>query len=81
MYDGAVDPLLEELGVASPADWKASGAEGLVVLRSTVMDPYLSSPAQNGQIAGFLAALGRASETALARTSALSTAGVVGAKR
>ncbi len=74
MYDGAVDPLLDDLGVASAEEWRASGAQGLVVLRSTVMDPYLSSPAQDGQLAGFLAALGRASETALAATTALATA-------
>lgn len=73
MYDGAVDPLLDDLGVATVEEWRASGAQGLVVLRSTVMDPYLSSPAQDGQLAGFLAALGRASEAALDATVALAT--------
>jgi glutamate/tyrosine decarboxylase-like PLP-dependent enzyme len=43
MYDGAVDPILAELGI-DPDDWKESGAEGLVVLRSTVMDPFLAEP-------------------------------------
>jgi glutamate/tyrosine decarboxylase-like PLP-dependent enzyme len=66
MYDGAVDPLLAELGVASPAEWKASGAEGLVVLRSTVMDPFLLDPSPApDHVRGFIDALRRAAEAAL----------------
>ena len=44
MYDGAVDPLLAALEVCSEEEWKAQGDEGLVVLRSTVMDPFLAAP-------------------------------------
>src|SRR5690625_6221180 len=44
MYDGAVDPILEELGIATAEEWRAAGSEGLVVLRSTVMDPFLADP-------------------------------------
>ena len=44
MYDGAVDPHPRALGVCTVEEWKAAGADGLVVLRSTVMDPFLVSP-------------------------------------
>jgi glutamate/tyrosine decarboxylase-like PLP-dependent enzyme len=66
MYDGAVDPILAELGVATPEEWKAGGAAGLVVLRSTVMDPFLAEPAPvPDHISGFIAALRRAAKIAL----------------
>jgi glutamate/tyrosine decarboxylase-like PLP-dependent enzyme len=58
MYDGAVDSLLARLGVCEVDEWRESGSEGLVVLRSTVMDPFLiSSPPAPDHIAGFIAAL------------------------
>ncbi|MGD8321363.1 MAG: pyridoxal-dependent decarboxylase, partial [Gemmatimonadota bacterium] len=59
MYDGAVDPLLEELGVSVDA-WKAEGSRGLVVLRSTVMDPYLGLGAGADHATGLLDAVHRA---------------------
>jgi len=66
MYDGAVDPVLAELGVCTVDDWRAAGAAGLVVLRATVMDPFLASttPARE-HLTGFVAALGRAARAAL----------------
>lgn len=64
MYDGAVDPLLDELGV-DVEDWKAPGSGGLVVLRSTVMDPFLGEGAGASHAEGFLGALHRACEAAL----------------
>jgi hypothetical protein len=65
MYDGAVAPLLDDLGVCSMSEWKASGREGLVVLRSTVMDPYLiSPPPAPDHVAGFVGALQRAADSA-----------------
>ncbi|MCZ6755390.1 MAG: pyridoxal-dependent decarboxylase [Gemmatimonadetes bacterium] len=68
MYDGAVDPLLEQLGVATPAEWTAAGKEGLVVLRSTVMDPFLADPPPSpDHISGFLDALADAGAVSLAR--------------
>jgi glutamate/tyrosine decarboxylase-like PLP-dependent enzyme len=68
MYDGAVDPLLEQLGVATPAEWAAAGKEGLVVLRSTVMDPFLADPPPSpDHISGFLDALVDAGAVSLAR--------------
>jgi glutamate/tyrosine decarboxylase-like PLP-dependent enzyme len=71
MYDRAVDPLLAELGVASPEAWRASGAEGLVVLRSTVMDPFLDAPPPApDHLRGFVAALRLAAEAALQGTLA-----------
>lgn len=60
MYDGAIDPALATLGVCSVEEWKASGVEGLVVLRSTVMDPFLDPPATPDHVAGYVAALRRA---------------------
>ena len=67
MYDGAVAPLIEALGVCSFEEWKASTSEGLVVLRSTVMDPFLDSPTPGpDHIAGYAAALRRACTAALA---------------
>lgn len=66
MYDGAVDPLLEALEVAGPEEWKAAGTEGLVVLRSTVMDPFLAvTPEGKGHLQGFVQALGRAAKASL----------------
>ncbi|HET7552798.1 MAG TPA: pyridoxal-dependent decarboxylase [Gemmatimonadaceae bacterium] len=58
MYRGAVEPLLERLGVCDVAEWEASGADGLVVLRSTVMDPFLvAPPPAPDHITGFVSAL------------------------
>jgi glutamate/tyrosine decarboxylase-like PLP-dependent enzyme len=66
VYDGAVDPVLAELGVCTVDDWRAAGGAGLVVLRATVMDPFLASttPARE-HLTGFVAALGRAARAAL----------------
>ena len=61
MYDGAVDPVLAGLGVCDAAAWREAGAEGLVVLRATVMDPFLADPSPaRDHLRGFVAALGRA---------------------
>ena len=66
MYRGAVDPLLERLGVCDSEEWAASGAEGLVVLRSTVMDPFLvAPPPAPDHIAGFVGALYSAARQSL----------------
>jgi glutamate/tyrosine decarboxylase-like PLP-dependent enzyme len=60
-YDGAIDPILAALAVGSVDEWKASGPEGLVVLRSTIMDPFLADPPPApDHIRGFLGALRRA---------------------
>ena len=65
-YDGAVDPVLAALGVCTPLQWRASGDEGLVVLRSTVMDPFLGSgPPGPDHLSGFVAALRRAAADSL----------------
>jgi glutamate/tyrosine decarboxylase-like PLP-dependent enzyme len=73
-YDGAIDSLLAELGVCTPEAWRASANEGLVVLRSTVMDPFLAPPSLGGapvdyldHVAGFVTALRRSCEGALHR--------------
>jgi len=59
MYEGAMDALLEQVG-SSVEEWRAGGADGLVVLRSTVMDPFLAEPSGPDHISGFIAALKRA---------------------
>jgi hypothetical protein len=65
-YDGAIDPVLEALAIGSVDEWKASGAEGLVVLRSTIMDPFLAAPPPApDHVSGFLGALRRACADAL----------------
>lgn len=61
MYEGAVDAVLGALDVCAVDDWRAAGAEGLVVLRATVMDPFLAE--HDGgvdHVAGFVAAVRRA---------------------
>jgi len=63
VYDGAIEPLLADLGVAVE-EWRRS-AEGLVVLRSTVMDPFLVSDAGAGHVQGYVRALRRACEASL----------------
>jgi glutamate/tyrosine decarboxylase-like PLP-dependent enzyme len=64
-YDGAIDPVLRELGIGSPDDWQLDPG-GLVVLRATVMDPFLAErkPATD-HVAGFAAALAHACAAAL----------------
>jgi glutamate/tyrosine decarboxylase-like PLP-dependent enzyme len=65
-YDGAIDPILAALAVGSVAEWRASGAEGLVVLRSTIMDPFLvAPPPAPDHVSGFVGALRRACEAVL----------------
>ena len=66
MYDGAVGPVLAALEVCSFDEWKASGSEGLVVLRSTVMDPFVDPPGTGpDHVAGYITALREACSAAL----------------
>ncbi|CAN5662320.1 pyridoxal-dependent decarboxylase [soil metagenome] len=53
MYDGAIEPILEALGVGSTESWKAGGADGLVVLRATVMDPFMAEETGPDHVGGF----------------------------
>jgi glutamate/tyrosine decarboxylase-like PLP-dependent enzyme len=65
-YDGAIGPILDALAVGSVDDWKRGGMEGLVVLRCTVMDPFLTAPPPApDHVTGFLGALRRACAEAL----------------
>ena len=65
-YDGAIDPILASLAVGSADEWRASGPEGLVVLRSTIMDPFLAAPPPApDHVVGFIGALRRACEEAV----------------
>ena len=66
MYDGAVDPLLEQLGVCTVNDWKESAAEGLTVLRSTVMDPFaITLPPAPDHVSGLVTTLQRVAQSVL----------------
>lgn len=66
MYDGAIRPLLLDLGVCTEDEWKQAGSEGLVVLRSTVMDPFLAAPPPApDHVSGFVTALRHACDAAL----------------
>jgi glutamate/tyrosine decarboxylase-like PLP-dependent enzyme len=66
-YNGAIGPILQALAVGSADEWRAGGEEGLVVLRSTIMDPFLAaSPPAPDHVSGFVAALRRACDDALA---------------
>ncbi|HEU5041336.1 MAG TPA: pyridoxal-dependent decarboxylase, partial [Gemmatimonadales bacterium] len=65
MYEGAIDPVLHDLGVGSVEEWRAGGAAGLVVLRSTIMEPFLAAPGGPDHVSGFVAALRRACREAL----------------
>jgi glutamate/tyrosine decarboxylase-like PLP-dependent enzyme len=64
-YDGAVPPLLEQLAVGSLDEWR--GPEGgLVVLRATVMDPFMAAPPPvPDHVVGFVGALRRAAAEAM----------------
>ena len=64
-YDGAVPALLPGLGLSGTEEWKAC-REGLVVLRSTVMDPFLAGDVGGtDHVVGYVAALRRACATAM----------------
>jgi len=64
-YDGAVPALLLALGLSGTEEWKAC-REGLVVLRSTVMDPFLAGDVGGtDHVVGYVAALRRACATAI----------------
>ena len=64
-YDGAVPALIPALGLDAVEEWKQC-REGLVVLRSTVMDPFLAGEAGGtDHVVGYIAALRRACVTAL----------------
>jgi hypothetical protein len=60
IYDGAIEPILARLGAGTVEEWRGTAAGGLVVLRATVMDPFLAAPASGvDHVAGFVAALRR----------------------
>ncbi|TVR56302.1 MAG: hypothetical protein EA421_03960, partial [Gemmatimonadales bacterium] len=67
MYDGAMEPVLADLGLGSMESWKAGGKEGLVILRSTVMDPFLAGGSPDGpdHVTGMVQALRSAAGQAL----------------
>ena len=64
MYAGAIAPLLAALGGGSVEEWEAGGEAGLVVLRATVMDPFLADEAGTYHLGGFVRALGKAAAEA-----------------
>ncbi len=61
MYRGAVLPLLEDIDGGLAEQWHAGEAGGLVVLRSTVMDPFLArKELSDVHVAGLIDALAAA---------------------
>jgi len=57
MYDGAIAPILDALGTGSVEAWKALAGDGLVVLRSTVMDPFLAEESGPDHVGGLVRTL------------------------
>jgi hypothetical protein len=63
MYLGAALPLLEGIDAGLAEEWRAGEAGGLVVLRSTVMDPFLAKKdLADVHIAGLIEALAGAAK-------------------
>lgn len=70
-YTGAAIPLLEGLGGGLAEAWRAGEAGGLVVLRSTVMDPFLADrDLGDVHITGLVEAIGAAARRVGRRGSA-----------
>ena len=53
-YDGAIEPFLKELGVGDLEEWRAAGRDGVVLLRMTVMDPWIAETTAPDHVAGFV---------------------------
>ena len=71
VYDGAVGSVLEALGICTMEQWKCSD-DGLVVLRSTVMDPFAAEPSPaSDHVTGFVSALRGVCEVLARRDSLL----------
>ena len=67
MYRGAVRPLLATLGSAVAEQWHDGEAGGLVVLRATVMDPFLArKDLAEVHVTGFVETLAAAARAHLA---------------
>lgn len=63
MYHGAAVPLLETLSEELAEQWQAGEAGGLVVLRSTVMDPFLArKELADVHVTGFVEAVASAAK-------------------
>ena len=63
MYHGAAVPLLESLSEDLAEQWSAGEAGGLVVLRSTVMDPFLArKDLADVHVTGFVDAIAAAAK-------------------
>ena len=54
IYDGAIGPFLDQLGVGSVEEWQAAGRDGVVLLRMTVMDPWLADATPPDHVTGFV---------------------------
>jgi hypothetical protein len=68
MYDSAVHPVPEWVGVCTLGEWKKSRAEGLVVLRSMVMDPFsIGLPPAPDRVSALILALKHACPAVLLR--------------
>jgi len=63
-YDGAIRPLLTRIGVQVRRSWDVNAAEGIVMLRATVMNPFATSQ-QPDYIAGLVRSLRTTAERCL----------------
>ncbi|HJP84688.1 MAG TPA: pyridoxal-dependent decarboxylase [Gemmatimonadaceae bacterium] len=63
-YDGAVRPLLKQIGVGASQYWDVDGAKGIVILRATVMNPFATSQHPD-YIAGLVRSLRTTAERCL----------------
>ncbi len=72
-YDGAIQPVLGALGRDAQSYWRTHGAEGIVILRTTIMNPFADSERPD-YTAGMVAAVYDAAARCLGRICGRSTA-------
>lgn len=72
-YDGAIKPILAELGRDAVAFWNRRGDKGIVMLRATIMNPFADAPRPD-YMSGLVAAIYDAAGRCLTSVSAKSDA-------
>lgn len=72
-YDGAIKPVLDSLGRDAWSFWKTEGAQGIVMLRATIMNPFADSERPD-YMSGLVAAIYDAAARCLSNSPAKSAA-------
>jgi len=72
-YDGAIRPVLNALGRDAKSFWAEHAAEGIVILRTTIMNPFADSE-QPDYMAGLVAAICEAAARCIKNVGANSEA-------